>query len=208
MSYGALTNLMDTLESAVQPDRREKDLETLLYNISKADNSIRSFTITRDTRYLKTYESTINDSHQLLAKLDDQSDQDQLVLAHLDSIEVLLNRKYKTQQRLIELSHQQRNGHIYEDLHKEIEALQARNETIDSIKNVILQAEARLEKQIEEKEREIISQQDSLLTDEPSFFRRLFGTAKKIKSENEKQQKKLQLANRELDTLIAARNSI
>ena len=140
ISYTALSRLMVTLESTVQPDRREQQLKTLLYHISESENAVRIFTITRESRYLNSYRETVKKSNKVLVDILQKSVGDTYTLQHLDTVKLLMQRKTDTQNRLIRLAQEQRRINVYDDLLSEIDSLEERNEAIDSMKTAIFKS--------------------------------------------------------------------
>jgi len=208
ISYVALSRLMVTLESTVQPDRREQQLKTLLYHISESENAVRIFTITRETRYLNSYRETVKESNEVLDDIFQKSAGDTYTLQHLDTVKLLLQRKTYTQNRLIRLAQEQRRINVYDDLLLEIDSLEERNEAIDSMKTAILKAETTLEKEIALKQEEINFQKEALNTEEPGFFQKIFGGRKKIQDQLAEQNQQIAETTKELDTLLAAKDTL
>lgn len=208
MSFIALSKLMVTLETTVQPDHREQDLKTLLYHISEAENTVRIFTITRETKYLSTYQSTIENSRNVLEQIRQNSSDSSFILQHLDTIALLMDRKADTQGRLIRVSQEHRKVNIYEELMSEFDSLAEHNEAVDSMKRAILNARASLDEEIALKQEAIEVQKKALEQEEPGFFQKIFGTSKKTKELKAEQNQQIAETTRQLDTLLAAKDTL
>ena len=208
ISYVALSKLMVTLQTAVQPDHREQELKALLYHISETENIVRIFTITRETKYLNSYRATVEKSNDVLEQLLQKSADNLFILQHLDTVQLLLRRKTDTQNRLIRLSREQKRINVYEEVLSEIDSLTERNEAIDSLKRAILKAEATLEKEIALKQEEINFQKEDLGKEELGFFQRVFGTGKKAQEKKAEQSQQIEETTKELDTLLASKDTL
>jgi len=208
VSYHGLSSMMSTIEEAIEPDAREEEIEALLFRVSEAENSIRIYTITRETKYLAPYYRNLEKADSLVQFLQENSKNESFVLQCLDTVDQLLNMKTGIQNRLIRLSQNQDRIDVYQEVLSRIQSLERRNALIDSLKNAISQAEETLEKEIQEKEKEIDSHQDSIPETSRGFFRRIFKSGKK--SSNEQIVNRLDVENkaRELDTLLAIQDTL
>jgi len=208
ISFIGLSRLMHTLEETVQPDFREKDLQSLLYHLSESENSIRIFAITEENRYLTPYYQNLKEGQNILSELQNKSSKNVFLLHHLDTIDLFLKRKINIQDRIIRLKKDQKKINVYEEVLEKIESLERRNAFVDSLKSAVKKAEETLEKEIFQTETAIDSQQFVTAEERRGFFRKLFGSSKK--DEEQKLAKEQQLENKmmELDTLIAAKDTL
>ncbi|MDZ7604586.1 MAG: ATP-binding protein [Cyclobacteriaceae bacterium] len=208
VSYHGLSSLMSTIEEAIEPDAREEEIEALLFRISEAENNLRIYTITRETKYLYPYYRNLAKADSTVQFLLERSENESYVLQCLDTIDQLLNKKTGIQNRLIRLSQQQDRIDVYQEVLTKIQSLERRNVLIDSLKNAINQAEETLEKEILEKEKEIESPWDTIPEVRRGFFRRIFKSDKKFKEEQLANQPEVEKRARELDTLLAVQDTL
>ena len=208
VSYMGLANLMTTLEQTVQPDYREEELHTLLYHISEAENSVRIYTITRESRYLRPYYSNIRHADTLIQNLQKKSKKDLYLVHHFDTIDQYLSNKTNIQNRLIRLKQDQNRIDVYEEVLTKIQSLERKNAVIDSLKNAVEKAEQTLEKEIQAKEKEIDVQENVPEQERPGFFKRLFSPGKKTEEEQLVQEQDILKKSQELDTLLAAKDTL
>jgi signal transduction histidine kinase/CheY-like chemotaxis protein/CHASE3 domain sensor protein len=209
VSFKGLTRLMITLEETVLPDYREDDIETLLYHISEAENNVRIYTITHENRYLRPFYDNLEKADSLIQYLREGSESDLYLSQHLDTINQFLNRKTNIQNRIIRLKQDQNRIDVYEEVLAKIQTLERKNEVIDSLKNAIEKAEQTLENEILEKEREldvqvIVPEEE----EKKGFFKRLFKSGKKSDEEPVVEDVDLEKKSRELDTLLAAKDTL
>jgi signal transduction histidine kinase/DNA-binding response OmpR family regulator/CHASE3 domain sensor protein len=200
--------MMSTIEEAIEPDAREEEIEALLFRISEAENNLRIYTLTRETKYLAPYYRNLSKADSLVQILYEKSINESFVMQCLDTVDQLLKRKTGIQNRLIRLSQNQDRIDIYQEVLTQIQSLERRNTLIDSLKNAINQAEETLEKEIQEKEKEIESPRDSIPEEKRGFFRRIFKSGKKTIDEKGINQLEVEKKARELDTLLAAQDTL
>jgi len=208
VSYIGLNNLMTTLEETVQPDYREEQLQRLLYQISEAENSIRIYTITRESQYLNSYYSNVGKADTLIQSLIEGSTHDTYMAHHLDTISQLLNNKTSIQKRLIRLKQDQKRINVYEEVLAKIQSLERKNAVFDSLEIAVSTAEKNLEKEIQEKEKEIVLGETDTEEEKPGFFKRIFGSSKKDEQEEPAQGQIREKKVKELDTLLAAKDTL
>jgi len=206
VSYQGLSSLMSTIEEAIEPDAREEKIEALLFRISEAENNLRIYTITRETKYLSPYYRNLEKADSLVQILYRNSKNEPFVMQCLDTVDQLLNKKTGIQNRLIRLSQNQDRIDIYQEILTQIQSLERRNAMIDSLKNAINQAEETLEKEIQEKE--IENPRDSIPEARRGFFRRIFKSGKKSSAEQIVNQLEVEKKARELDTLLAVQDTL
>ena len=207
ISHQGLSGIMNTLQETVQPDYREKDIQSLLYHISDSENSVRIFTIIRESKYLDSYHLSVEKSKNAVVELKEKSNQDPYLLHQLDTIYLLLQQKINTQNRLIQLSRGHRNINVYEEVLLQVQLLTERNETIDSLQKSILTAEYVLEKEIAAKEAELQSQK-SAIDENPGFFKSIFGPGKKRKEQIQQQILEIETRVNELDSLMTTKDAL
>lgn len=177
ISYGGLSKLMVSLESTTKPDYRKDHFNELIYSLSQAENSIRVYTITRESQYLAPFYSAINDVDYQMEILYKYAENDPVLAFHLDTIHNLIEKKIDLQKKLIELKEDRTQIDVYQHVLEKIKSIEKRNETLDSLENELAKDE----------EPELIEQEE--VTEEKEekrgFFRRLFSSNKK----NDKEEK-------------------
>ncbi|GEM_PF-1971940 len=209
ISYIGLSNLMTTIEETVTPDHREEDLQEMLFHISEAENSIRIYTITREKNYLHSFYSNIEETENILTELNELSNDDEFFSLHLDSIEQLLQKKTDIQKRLIRLKQDQKRVDVYEEVLTKVQSLERKNAVFDSLEQAVEKAEANLTREIDQKEKEISNvEEQTEEKDKQGFFKRLFGTGKKSEEEAIAEGEEIAEKARQLDTLIAAKDTL
>ncbi len=197
---------MSTIEEAIEPDAREEEIEALLFRISEAENNLRIYTITRETKYLAPYYRNLGKADSLVQILYEKSNNESFVMQCLDTVDQLLKRKTGIQNRLIRLSQNQDRIDIYQEVLTQIQSLERRNAMIDSLRNAINQAEETLEKEIQENE--IGNPHDAIPEAKRGFFRRIFKSNKKSDDEQIVNQLEVEKKARELDTLLAEKDTL
>lgn len=215
ISFHGLTILMQTIERTIEPDSREADLESLLFQISEAESNLRIYAITEESRYLRPYYSNVEKADSLLLELKHKSKNEEIIFRHLDTIRQTLDRKVGIQNRLIRLNREKERIDVYEEVLDQFQYLEKRNAMIDSLRIAIERAEQTIESEILAKERELQDQEsdldlpaDTLVKERKGFFRRLFGSGKKPVQEPPVRQPENENTREELDILMATRDTL
>ena len=215
ISYYGLKSLMATIEENLEPDSREADLESLLYQVSEAESNLRIYAITEESRYLRPYFENVEKANSLVVLLRKKSKNELPLSLHIDSIDQFIKIKTGIQNRLIRLKQDQEKIDVYEEVLKQFKYLEKKNAMIDSLRNAIERAERTIESEILAKEKDIQEQgsDSDLLADEEDqerkgFFRRLFRSGKKPEQEAPAHQPKNDSILAQLDNLKATKDTL
>lgn len=183
ISYQGLTQLMNTLQSALQPDERHEKFEQILTLITEAENNIRMFTITEDDAYLEPYDHTLNNLESHIIELYEESEGDTVIMTSLDSIFNLVQKKIYVQEELILLKQGVKMPDIYGEVLAEINFLESElnqsDTTIIEIRDSLVRKEIRKD-----------TPPDTLENKEKKrgFFARLFGINKNQDDQDQEPQ--------------------
>ncbi len=180
ISYQGLSNLIDAIQSAVEPDEREAHFEKIQDLILEAENSIRMYTITRNLDYIEPYNNTTDRIQDHILLLYQDHTGDSVITGKLDQLFDLIQEKIIVQEQLILLKQREARPDFYQEVMQEISNLEAEINQPDTIRTparVII------------KEKDTVDDELLEAQEKPKkkrgFFARLFGSGKE---EDEKKE--------------------
>ena len=95
-AYQRFTNIVETVSKETRPDLRLVTVKSLLYDISEAEISIKSYSLTDDTVYLDLYKESVINTQKKLASLYELNNSQHAVALHLDTLDILIAKKNST----------------------------------------------------------------------------------------------------------------
>lgn len=126
VGQNTLTQLIVSIKKESEPNKKLTILKEILTDLSDAESSVRTYTITRESENLKPfYESitTIDNKMTRLYELVKNKEQ----LAMVDSMEHLIERKYSTLKKLIDIKKDQDTEELFERVLHDIAQLRQKD---------------------------------------------------------------------------------
>mgnify|MGYP006285304117 FL=1 len=150
VAYNGLQQLISTLYETTTPPKEAYWVDRIFQTVLKAENNIRIFTITREEKYLKPYEQSVDKINVYMAMLNKLESPSKEINRDIGKMDSLLQKKFEVQQALINLYKTTSLPDTYRELYEELEIIEEEQRIQDSISET---------KEVEK----------------PSFFKRLFG---------------------------------
>ncbi len=129
LAYNSLWSLVTTISDEAQPNRKLMLLKEIQFDLSDAENSVRTYTLTNDPAQLEHYYSSIHNVGEKLEVLRSLSIPHSLQQYRIDSIQVLVQHKVQVLDELIGLRDNEWQVRQLETLKKEFELDQSLNES-------------------------------------------------------------------------------
>jgi len=90
LSYRNLSSIVSSIQIELNPELRLAGIRNISRDLETAENSIRFYTITRDTSDLKLYYSIIDGIDEKIEKLRKECSNDTIMLNQADTISILI----------------------------------------------------------------------------------------------------------------------
>ena len=103
ISYQRLSGIIGSIDSDLRPDRRLLISKEILTDISDAENAVKTYSITQEEAYLEAFYVSVNHTGSLLYRLRNIGKADDSLLSNVDSLEGLVEQKFKNLESLITL---------------------------------------------------------------------------------------------------------
>ena len=113
LSYRNISSIVSSIHLDVNPELRLLSIREISMDLEKAENSIRIYTITRDTLDLKSYQNIVPKIRKKTGKLRNECKNDPLLLKQTDAIGKLIEQNIVIWNELLNLN---RNNKVSEDL--------------------------------------------------------------------------------------------
>jgi signal transduction histidine kinase/HPt (histidine-containing phosphotransfer) domain-containing protein/ActR/RegA family two-component response regulator len=105
LSYRNLSSIVSSLHTGLIPELRLFSIREVTNELERADNSIRIYTITRDTGYLKTYYSVISGIDEKVNNLRTECRDNPVLLEQIDTISKQIEESIIVWNQLLFLAH-------------------------------------------------------------------------------------------------------
>jgi len=104
LSYRNLSSIVSSIQADPDPELRLINIRDISHDLEVADNSIRIYTITRDTSELEPYYSVLNSIDDKINNLRLECNKDSVMLSQVDTISVLIEENIVTWNELLYLA--------------------------------------------------------------------------------------------------------
>ena len=104
LSYRNLSSIVSSIQADPDPELRLINIRDISHDLEVADNSIRIYTITRDTSELGPYYSVLNSIDDKINNLRLECNKDSVMLSQVDTISVLIEENIVTWNELLYLA--------------------------------------------------------------------------------------------------------
>ena len=158
----AIQNIVHEVSEASKPDQRLVLLKGMMYDIADAENSVKSYSLTKNESYLDDYNLEINEVNYKLLQLQEIGDEGSDLANNLPKIDSLVNEKFNVLDELL-LVQSKRSADVI--LQKVLEKVDGINE--------------KQENPNENGGNEVVGEEKE---EKEKFFKRLFGNRKKDKN--------------------------
>lgn len=95
LAYERFTGIVDSISEEARPDMQLVAMEQVLTNLSQAENSVKSYSLTRKDEYLTEFYETAQETDTQMQRLQGLLIEDELAIANLDSLSVLVDQKFQ-----------------------------------------------------------------------------------------------------------------
>lgn len=119
IAYSSLRDIVNGVTESIHRDGKVLVLKDVLTEITEAENQVKSFTFTNDTRYLEAYKQSSMATEKKLAELKKLSEKDSSRNI-VDSLSLLVHIKYNVLKNLIELRDTGRVANLLSHLSEKI----------------------------------------------------------------------------------------
>src|SRR5437899_1526930 len=92
VAYNSVSNLVKTLSEESKPNQKMVLLSEIISDLSDAESSVRTFSITYDTAYLSPFQRTVSSVEEKMEQLQ-RLNNDSAQKERLDSIDILIKKK-------------------------------------------------------------------------------------------------------------------
>ena len=169
VGQNTLTQLIVSIKKESQPNQKLIALKEVLNDLAYAENSVRTYTITRETESLTPFYESISTIDNKLSRLYDLTkNKRQLVL--IDSMDILIEKKYGILKQLIDIKKDQNTEQLLERVLYNIDKLREK----ESTPNLIVQSDPTLPEDTFDKIRKVEIPQPKK-EEKKSIFQRIFG---------------------------------
>jgi CHASE3 domain sensor protein len=97
----AIQNIVHEVSEASKPDQRLVLLKGMMYDIADAENSVKSYSLTKNESYLDDYNLEINEVNYKLLQLQEIGDEGSDLANNLPKIDSLVNEKFNVLDELL-----------------------------------------------------------------------------------------------------------
>jgi serine phosphatase RsbU (regulator of sigma subunit) len=125
--YGSLQQIIDEITEEARPDESLLLMKDMLYDLSDAENSVKSYSLTKNVAYLDQFDSKTVEVDQKIQELRRLSKDDKEHLAYVDSLDFLTKNKFIFLEDLLII---QSKFKVEEILNKVIQNIESVEETI------------------------------------------------------------------------------
>lgn len=180
LSYGSLSGLIKVIQEEAVPDKQLIILRGIQSDLADAESSVRTYTLTKNEKYLDPYYISVGSISEKLNKLKMAYEEGSPEVIIVDSIETLIARKYDVMDQLIHVDNRK-------DVNKVIDRISNKIKNVDVDYDV---EESEEENKVESREKKEASSKE----EEKDFFKKLFSgnsdkekekVEEKVKSEGE-----------------------
>lgn len=137
--YSSLTNIINDITEEAQPDETVILMKELIYDIADAEKNVKSYSLTADNIYLEKYNETFSSVQAKLKELEQAQFKDEHSKSDVDSLENLIDLKFKLLENLLILKSESR---VESALDKVVNSIESTETT-----NVVKEKEAKIEEE-------------------------------------------------------------
>jgi signal transduction histidine kinase/DNA-binding response OmpR family regulator len=116
LSYRNLSSIVSSIRVDLKPEQRLLIIREISMDLEKAQNSIRIYTITKDTLYLKPYYTIISNIDEKVQKLVSECRDDSVLLQQTDTISHLIEENIVNWNELLYLNNNQKTVKYLKEL--------------------------------------------------------------------------------------------
>ncbi|XOV69080.1 MAG: ATP-binding protein [Fluviicola sp.] len=121
ITYREFVKVLDNAKESGKPDPTLAMTKNVIYNVTEAENKVKTFTLTEDTVFLAQYESIRKNTLNQLSKLDTIQSGSQKDKKQLDTLSKYINYKLNIYDSLLVLQDEFRVQHALERVNQSIE---------------------------------------------------------------------------------------
>lgn len=126
--YGNLNKIINDITEASRPDESLIIMKEMLYDISDAENSVKSYSLTKDPDYLAFFEKKTTEVDEKIQKLRSLSKDNDKYLSYVDSLDVLTKNKFVNLEDLLILQSQYSIDQVFREVIENVESVENSNE--------------------------------------------------------------------------------
>ena len=200
--YGNLNKIINEITEEARPDEKLIVMKEMIYDISDAENSVKSYSLTREPAYLDQFEIKTSEVDAKIQKLRTLSQENEQHLIYVDSLDYLTKNKFVILEDLLILQGEFSLEKVFKDVIKNVEEVETDNspeedftndENGEEKKGFFKRLKERREKRKEEKENdggEEVEELDHLNQIEGSLYDL---KEKELANEQEARERELEL---------------
>lgn len=162
----SIQSIVSEISSEAQPDQRLVLLKQVMYDISNAESSVKSFGLTQDENYLDRYNESFEHANQDVAYLYEAATEDDPFRNKIIRLDTLVNRKFNVLDELLIVQNLRNSDKLIEKVKDKVHDAGEVQESHNEMITASVDQEESEPKEEEEKDR---------------FFKRVFGNRKKKK---------------------------
>lgn len=118
--YISLSGIINDISEEARPDETVILMKEVLYDLTDAENNVKSYTLTGDANYLDEYNANYSEVNRKISKLDSLTDAGSESGAHVDSISFLIAQKFVILEELLILQGESRIGSAFDRISDEL----------------------------------------------------------------------------------------
>lgn len=103
LSYSSISSIIDTIHNDAAPNEKLTHIKELALELEKAENSIRVYSFTHDNKDLNNFNLLVKNHKSLVAKLIEDGAENEIFLANIDTIQILVQTKIRVWNDMIPL---------------------------------------------------------------------------------------------------------
>ena len=126
VSYNRLSGIIGSVQSDLRPDQRLLVMKEVLTDISDAEISVKTYTLTNNEQYLEAFYLSVNHTGILLDRLRRFDQEDAFFIAQVDSLESLVKLKFNVLEDLISIQNNGLGKQALENFAQQIETKPSR----------------------------------------------------------------------------------
>jgi serine phosphatase RsbU (regulator of sigma subunit)/CHASE3 domain sensor protein len=189
--YRSLTGIVNEITEEARPDETVLLMKEILYDLTDAENSVKSYSLTKEAPYLEAYNTNFVHVEEKLAKLIKLTDADTSLKTQVDSLDYLISEKFVILEDLLLLSGQSRVSSALDKVSEKIES-SAVNTKSDKKTNDVSETPVVNETSVAE------SKVEEIVTEE-KFFKKLRNKRKNEESEKVVEPEKVESTTEKID---------
>jgi len=134
--YKSLSNIVNEITEEARPDESVILMKEMIYDISDAENSVKSYGLTNDVTYLENFNNKNLSIQEKLLRLRLLTELKQETKNNVDTLDTLLQKKFMILENLLIVQSQYRVDEALDKVISKIETTKDENNNVSTINNV------------------------------------------------------------------------